>query len=343
MSNQYCQNSSNPVITTAYPISKNRYNITLYGVSTVQDLFTQRTASQQLQSFLTHLNIGHSSPHTIRNARSILKRYLYLASSQEDINLLLKDYTSNFVAGFKAPAYRYTVIYYLRQFFDYLGFPKRDNPARLLKYPSVNPTSGRQYLTSNELHQIFIVLKEWNDRGKGIREMAMVKMLLFTGLRPSEILALKKQDLKEHSEGKVILIRNSKTHKSRVAFLPGTVERYLKEFHQTYSRPENPYVFYSLASKTSPLSYSAFIRAFNLVLQAAQINRSGLGLHSLRHTFARSLEESPIPFDIEVTQYLLGHANSATTRLYRSLNQSDIFRRAAAIESAVNLFMKGLS
>jgi len=269
----------------------------------------------------------------VRTAKSIVGRFVLHLSAHPD--LTLRESMMGFVSGFKANSYRYAVIYYLRKFFDFV--PVMDNPAQSLSYPQVNPTVGRKYLTRDEVQDLFRHLKKRVKQKQHLREYAIGQLILFTGLRANEVLGLLKQDLKHCQGGYLLTIRDSKTKQSRFALFPDSVHGLIVRFHQAHPR-ENPHLFYPLTWKTSPLSYSALIKVFNQIFTGAGINGLGVGLHALRHTYVRALEEET-QLDIEVLQQLLGHSALATTRLYRRIFNQDILRRGPEIQAGISRYL----
>jgi integrase len=79
------------------------------------------------------------------------------------------------------------------------------------------------------------------------------------------------------------------------------------------SQPINNLVFHTLEGK--PLTHEYVRRHYYRLLQAANIDKTGLTIHSLRHTFAtRGLENG---IELRVMQELLGHSNiQMTANLY---------------------------
>ena len=128
-----------------------------------------------------------------------------------------------------------------------------------------------------------------------------------SGLRISEVIRLKKEDVRTDS----IFISQSKYAVERVVPIP---KGWRKEFTK----------FLPLNIKIRTLQ-----RRFKKYSNMAKLN-SKYSFHSLRHGFATRLLESGVP--INQVQLLLGHSNIATTSVYTKANPID------AIKSYEDLF-----
>jgi len=142
-------------------------------------------------------------------------------------------------------------------------------------------------------------------------------LLAATGLRISEALALRLDDLTENG----LLIRRTKFHKSRILPLHETTAKAL-ETYCLYHRPklENDHLFISAVGKT--LSYFVVREALRAVAKSMRLPARAARLHNFRHTFAvRALENSPESRDriarhmLAVSTYL-GHARVSDTFWY---------------------------
>ncbi len=147
-------------------------------------------------------------------------------------------------------------------------------------------------------------------------------LLAATGLRSSEALALKLEDVTEDG----LIIRETKFRKSRLVPLHETtikgLERYLRLRSQLGTMDTT--VFVSLNGTT--LSYSTVIGVFLTLIRAIGLRagpgHSGPRLHDLRHTFAvRSLEQcgsdpKAIKRHMTALSTYLGHAHVSDTYWY---------------------------
>ena len=152
---------------------------------------------------------------------------------------------------------------------------------------------------------------------------ALFSLLFATGLRVSEALALRFDDITD--EG--IVIRKTKFRKTRFIPLHKTawegLGRYLDLRRRRAGTPPD-HVF--LNSRGDPLTYNTALKAFITARRAAGLERPAgqtrPRIHDIRHTFAvRALEACPEGRD-RITQHMLalstylGHSSVANTYWY---------------------------
>ncbi len=142
----------------------------------------------------------------------------------------------------------------------------------------------------------------------------IIKLLYGTGLRVSEIINLKKEDI-NFKEG-LIKINLGKGGKDRFVRLPGSILEELKNYSTIGSYK---HLFESqrggkLTSKTIQLILSNNAKK-------AEINKR-VYPHLLRHSFATHLLEQGT--DLRIIQKLLGHSSIKTTQIYTQISQASI-------------------
>jgi len=138
---------------------------------------------------------------------------------------------------------------------------------------------------------------------------------LYTGMRKSEIISLKWENIDLDSNIITIDQTNSKSKKARRMPINTVVRRLLLE--QRLKSAVNDYVF--LSSKGTPyLRQDSLNRAFKLALQKAEIK--GLRFHDLRHTAATRMIESG--YSIVAVKEILGHSSLDMTMRYAHPNES---------------------
>lgn len=155
----------------------------------------------------------------------------------------------------------------------------------------------------------------------GIRDRAMLELMYASGMRVSELLGLKVDDVNllagfSHCMGKGKKERIVPINQTAVEW----VSRYL-----TRSRPlllKNPLernLF--LNARGQPLTRQGFWKLLNGYAREAKIDKE-LTPHTLRHSFATHLLENGA--DLRAVQEMLGHADIATTQIYTHLTKSRI-------------------
>lgn len=150
-----------------------------------------------------------------------------------------------------------------------------------------------------------------------IKHLLMLKMCYGMGLRISEVVSLKINTIDTYS--KQVFIAKAKGKKDRVVRLPNSVVPLLKEYYKNYKPKE--YLFEGMyGGQYSTRSLQA---VFRKAIKKANINKK-VGIHSLRHSFAKHLLENGT--DISHIQYLLGHNSINTTLIYTKISNKDTLK-----------------
>jgi site-specific recombinase XerD len=158
-----------------------------------------------------------------------------------------------------------------------------------------------QVLSKEEMKKIISV-------EKNIKHRLLLMLVYSSGLRVSEVVALKKESI--DFSRKVIYIKQGKGRKDRYTLLSEKAAGFIKEYCascgiQTWLFPGQP--------KTGPLTIRTAQHIVDKALRRAEITKK-VSIHSLRHTFATHLLESGT--DIRYIQELLGHSSIRTTERY---------------------------
>ncbi|PSL40534.1 integrase/recombinase XerC/integrase/recombinase XerD, partial [Salsuginibacillus halophilus] len=190
------------------------------------------------------------------------------------------------------PATIHQKIASLRLFFDY-GVEEQmveKNPIYAIELPKLKDRVP-EYLTREQLMQ----LRMLTNRSR--RERAIIEMFYATGVRLSELIAMKQTDI--DWEGRHILIRKGKGKKERLVLFTPECEQQVKDYLKERA-DEQPYLF--LNSKGRPLQS----RTLRLMFEGYS-KQLGFKVtpHTMRHTFAAHLAEKGMP--LVHIQDLLGH------------------------------------
>ncbi|MDR0494281.1 MAG: tyrosine-type recombinase/integrase [Treponema sp.] len=143
---------------------------------------------------------------------------------------------------------------------------------------------------------------------QNLKHRLLLMMVYASGLRVSEVVCLKRQDI--DTDRKIIMIKSAKGRKDRYSILSDTVIGSLKDYFS--SNQISAWVFPGY-SPEKHLSIRSAQYIFEHSLDKAGITKSA-SIHSLRHTFATHLLESGT--DIRYIQELLGHSSIRTTERY---------------------------
>jgi integrase/recombinase XerC len=159
---------------------------------------------------------------------------------------------------------------------------------------------------------------------------AMIALLLFAGLRRSEVAAITLGDL--DVENAQLLVRG-KGAKQRVVPLTPLLVEAIREYLRCRPQTESPHLFVSRVGG-HPLHARVAGRMLQHVLQRAGLGDEHITPHRLRHTFATHLIRTGA--DVRTVQELLGHADLQTTARYL---HSDTRTKQAAVGKLTTAFV----
>jgi integrase/recombinase XerD len=149
------------------------------------------------------------------------------------------------------------------------------------------------------------------DLCKKVKHKLIYMIMYATGLRVSEVAALKLTDI--DSARMIIQVRNPKGHKQREVKMPPELLVWLRIYYQKHK--PTTYLFEG-ADKKSHLSHRTIQTIFKQKVIAAGIKKP-VSSHDLRHTHTtHCLEEGS---DLQAVQRNLGHSNIQTTLTYYHL------------------------
>jgi len=145
------------------------------------------------------------------------------------------------------------------------------------------------------------------DNTNNLKHRCIVSLLYSAGLRRSELLNLKLEDI--DSKRMLITIKAAKGNKDRMTVLSPTLLENLRNYFKEY-RPKN-YLFEG--PRQRPYTASSVLKIIAIAAKKAGIYKK-VTPHMLRHSFATHLLEDGT--DIRHIQLLLGHSSTKTTEIY---------------------------
>lgn len=147
-----------------------------------------------------------------------------------------------------------------------------------------------------------------------VRTSLILKILLYSGARRGEILALKIENFYEN-DGLYIINTIGKGDKERILYIPLKFIQKEINFYKTLG------VNYIATTKNGKvMDGSQIYRFLNNVYKKIGIKYSGA--HILRHTFAKNMIAKNV--NIVTVKELLGHASIQTTMIYTNPNQKEV-------------------
>lgn len=151
-----------------------------------------------------------------------------------------------------------------------------------------------------------------SDAPLGLRDHALLELFYSSGLRVSEVCALRWHDL-DFEQGLVSVL--GKGNKQRIVPVGSHARRALLELRQEACASASDFVFPGRAGNAIT-SRAIQLRIKQLALRQGVYKR--IHPHLLRHSFASHMLESS--GDLRGVQELLGHADISTTQIYTHLD-----------------------
>jgi len=191
------------------------------------------------------------------------------------------------------------------------------NPALGMKrYKELSKVDG--VLDTQQVNALLNAL----DHDPNISAVNALKLLLFTGLRRSEVTQARWQDYSANHRS--LYLPTTKAGKSRYVPLNDLAIAVI----ESQLRKSN-YIFYG-QDETRPINN--LIKPFQRALKRAGITKP-VRIHDLRHTFASHAVLNGV--SLYETQQLLGHASSQMTQRYAHLNNEQL--REASHKASISM------
>ena len=152
----------------------------------------------------------------------------------------------------------------------------------------------------------------------GLRDKAMLELLYATGLRVSELVGLRLQDINLERGFLVVMGKGSKER----AVPLGEIAAFAVKQYMDGGRPlllngsDSDYLF--ISSKHRGITRQMFWKRMKFYAQTAGIGKS-ISPHTLRHSFATHLLDNGA--DLRAVQAMLGHSDISTTQIYTHVSR----------------------
>lgn len=190
------------------------------------------------------------------------------------------------------------------------------NPVHGVKRPRIETNEGKTPALGDDQAKMLLTAPD-DSTLKGMRDRAILAVLLYHGLRREEAAQLMTGDMQDRRGIKHLQVRGKGGKTRYLPLHPVAAERiheYLERDNQR--EPGNGPLFRSIRGRTAggAVTGNGIYKVVAHWAQAAGIDVDGLGVHGLRATAATNALEHDA--DIAKVQVWLGHANISTTRLY---------------------------
>ena len=204
------------------------------------------------------------------------------------------------------------------------------NPVEVIQLPREPKKLPGTILSSKEMKRL--LAQPDTETVLGFRDRTIYEVLYSTGLRISELIGMRVQDLNLSEQ--TLFIPESKNFKDRYAPLGATACRYLAEYldrvrplllrSSADSAPLREIVFLSRLGRS--LHKTSVFKKLKIYGQRAAIEKN-LTVHVFRHTLATDMLRRGA--DLRQIQELLGHRNLKTTQIYTHIVKGELKRMQA--------------
>lgn len=208
----------------------------------------------------------------------------------------------------------------LRGFYKFLtteGFLSAD-PAKLIDLPKTG-LKLPDVLSVAEVSRLLDTPQA--DKARGVRDGAMMELLYAAGLRVSELVNLKVQDV--NTEACFVRVFGKGSKERIVPF--GQYAREKVDHYMGASRTvllknlSSPFLFVARAG--NPMTRQGFWKLLNRYAERSGVLKK-ITPHTLRHSFATHLLEGGA--DLRTVQTMLGHADISTTQIYTHVSREHL-------------------
>jgi integrase/recombinase XerD len=264
----------------------------------------------QIQKFSDWLNSKRYSPNTIKTYTEALKSF-FLFFKEKPISEITNDdviyFNTKFILQNKlSSSYQNQIVNTIKLYFTTIldtkiEIDKIHRPRREKVLPNV--------LSKEEIKQIL-------NAHANLKHKTMLSLIYSCGLRRSELINLKPADI--DSKRGIIIIRQSKGKKDRIAPLSPKILEMLREYYIGY-KPK----LWLFEGQNAGEQYSEYSLQSVLKQALKKVgNKKPVTLHWLRHSYATHLLESGT--DLRYIQELLGHNSSKTTEIYTHVSTKSL-------------------
>lgn len=227
----------------------------------------------------------------------------------------LTDFLWNLKVSNLKPRSIFRMVESIRQFYKFLVIEDiiKEDPTIYLSVPKTSEVLP-DTLTNKEVDILLNSVSGTDDLS--VRNRAMLELLYATGLRVSELISLKFENINlEECFVKII----GKGNKERLVPFGHKAKIFLERYLRVRKKTNSEYIFLTRLKK--PISRIEFWRQLKEISIKAGIMKN-ITPHTLRHSFATHLLTAGT--DIRFVQEMLGHSSISTTQIYTHVSQKTL-------------------
>lgn len=267
-----------------------------------------------IEDFLDYLLIDKKySPNTIESyARDLEKYYIFQKQRNVKINQIKKEDIKEYLKESKMSDKSISRnISSIRTFYKFLLMERviTKSPIELIELPKIKKTLPTVLSTEEVSRLLDITVTD----AYSARNKAMLELMYATGLRVSELIALKKQDINFED---AVLKTMGKGSKERILpigdYALEALHLYLDGYRDELMKKKvTDFLF--LNNHGTPITRQGFFKMIKKLAKEKNIT-TPFSPHTLRHSFATHLLDCGA--DLRSIQELLGHSDISTTQIY---------------------------
>ena len=245
-------------------------------------------------------------------------------------NIKISKLTKNDVYNYINTLNNYSIVtktdrlYCVRYFVDYLYAIELicfNGHNALPKIVSHHDTTLTSYYSTDEITRLLNSIDTSDTKGN--RDYLIISLIVYLGLRTSDIVNLKFENI--NFENNTINIIQHKTSKPLSLPLIDEVKYPLLDYIKNYrGNSDSNYIFLSVIPPFDRLQGKMLKNDITKYLKKANIdigNRKH-GPHALRHSLSNSLLREDVP--LEIISEILGHRNISATQKYISIDVKNL-------------------
>jgi integrase/recombinase XerD len=277
------------------------------------------SVSSLVNAYLSHLAVERRlSPNTVESyGRDLSQLSAAAVVLQRPVEALdrraLEEVVRQMMGAGQSPRSVARAVACFRGFYRFLVMSghRPDNPAVDVRAPRAWKTLPK-FLSVDEVD--LLLRSPDTTHPRGLRDRALIELFYATGLRVSEMVSLRQQDLNLESG---YLTTMGKGRKQRMVPIGDEASSWLKRYLDD-GRPAllqgraSPKLFVNARGGTA-LTRVGFWKILKTYGKSAGLPRT-LSPHVLRHSFATHLLERGA--DLRAIQLMLGHSDLSTTQIY---------------------------
>lgn len=269
----------------------------------------------KIDNFLHYCQVSNFSDKSIESLSARLKEFKNFISSTciESLQEITYQHLLTFVADFgnSSVHIKKARVWTLQQFFHFLKLNRviDVNIAKDLPYPKIEKTVP-EYLTIDEYNRILYYFYERVDSVIGLRNLIIIMILGFLGLRISSVTSLNIEDV-DLLCGLIRVVEKGK--RTRNLTLPKILCQFLHKYLCMRGQRQGPLF---LSKRNRRISERTLQDIFHQASCDLGIDKR-LHAHLFRHTAATHLNKVA---GTDITQYVLGHDWRKNTERYTHLN-----------------------